>query len=204
MLESGRLGELGRRVELGRGNNLSQSRESGLGHDSIWPGESGQENAGEYRPVKGRPPHMLDPKRVQALWRRMHAVRRHGTPRYTRVCQAQRKRWRRRGIVKDALCMLWFHPMHIRGGRGHAVYAAGPHHESLREGGYHFQGFVPAQSHHFLVEVYSDHLHHNNGMHLDGGIADDAIWKRRWKRLFTQSDSWYIMPTGAVGRMFTA
>ena len=27
-----------------------------------------------------------------------------------------------------------------------------------------------------LMEVYGDHVHQNDGAHLDGGIADDAVW----------------------------
>ena len=55
-----------------------------------------------------------------------------------------------------------------------------------------------------LKGVYGDFLHHNNGSHLDGGVADDAIWQRRWRQLAAQSASWYAMPSGAVGRRFTA
>ena len=58
--------------------------------------------------------------------------------------------------------------------------------------------------HLLLREVYGDFPHHNDGSHLDGGVADDAIWKRHWRRLAFQSDSWYATPTGAVGCRFTA
>ena len=37
-----------------------------------------------------------------------------------------------------------------------------------------------------------------------GGIADDAAWQRRWRRLAAQSASWYSTPSGAVGCHFTA
>ena len=33
---------------------------------------------------------------------------------------------------------------------------------------------------------------------------DDASWKRRWRRLATQSDIWYSTHSGAVGHRFTA
>ena len=34
-----------------------------------------------------------------------------------------------------------------------------------------------------LMGVYGDTIHLNNGHHLDGGIADDKIWQRRWTRV---------------------
>ena len=62
--------------------------------------------------------------------------------------------------------------------------------------------FAPESAHLLLQEVYGYFPHHNNGLHLDGGIADDAIWQRRWHRLATQSASWYATPTGSLGRRF--
>ena len=35
-------------------------------------------------------------------------------------------------------------------------------------------GFTPDRAHLFLRGVYGDFRHHNDGSHLDGGIADDA------------------------------
>ena len=58
--------------------------------------------------------------------------------------------------------------------------------------------------HLFLQGVYGDFPHHNDGAHLDGGIADDAAWQRSWRQLAAQSASWYATPSGAVGRRFTA
>ena len=55
-----------------------------------------------------------------------------------------------------------------------------------------------------LQGVYGDFPHHNDGSHLDGVIADDAAWQRRWRWLAAQSTSWYATPSGAVGRRFTA
>ena len=55
-----------------------------------------------------------------------------------------------------------------------------------------------------LQGVYGDFPHHNDGSHLDGGIADDATWQRCWRRLAAQSANWYATPSGAVGRRFTA
>ena len=35
-------------------------------------------------------------------------------------------------------------------------------------------GFHPERAHLLLQGVYGDFLHHNNGLHLDGGISDNA------------------------------
>ena len=64
-------------------------------------------------------------------------------------------------------------------------------------------GFTPEHAHLLLQGVYGDLPHHNNGSHLGGGIADDAAWQSRWRRLAAQSASWYATPYGAVGRRFT-
>ena len=64
--------------------------------------------------------------------------------------------------------------------------------------------FKPEHAHQLLSEVYGDFTHHNNGLHLDGGVADDAIWQRLWRRLAAQSAIWHATPSGAVGRRFTA
>ena len=64
--------------------------------------------------------------------------------------------------------------------------------------------FTPERAHLLFWEVYKDFPHHNNASHLDGGVADDAIWKRRWHRLAAKSESQYAKPSGEVGRRFTA
>ena len=65
-------------------------------------------------------------------------------------------------------------------------------------------GFTPERAHLLLQGVYGDLSHHNDGSHLDRGIADDAAWQCRWRRLAAQSASWYATSSGAVGRRFTA
>ena len=58
---------------------------------------------------------------------------------------------------------------------------------------------------HLLLQgVYGYFSHHNNGSHLDGGIADDATWQHFWSRLAAQTASWYATPSGAVGHRFAA
>ena len=65
-------------------------------------------------------------------------------------------------------------------------------------------GFAPESAHLLLQGVYGDFLHHNDGLHLDGGISEDAAWQRCWRRIAAQSASWYATPSGAVGGSFTA
>ena len=60
-------------------------------------------------------------------------------------------------------------------------------------------GFTPEHAHLLLQGVYGDFPHHNDGLHLDGGIADDAAWHHNWRRLAAQSASWYATPSGVVG-----
>ena len=63
-------------------------------------------------------------------------------------------------------------------------------------------GFAPERAHLLLQVVYGDFPHHNDGSYLDGGIADNAAWQRRCRRLVAQSASWYATPSGVVGRHF--
>ena len=65
-------------------------------------------------------------------------------------------------------------------------------------------GFTPEHAHLLLQGVYGDFPYHNDGLHLDGGISDNAAWQRHWRRLAAQSASWYTTTSGAVGRRFTA
>ena len=55
-----------------------------------------------------------------------------------------------------------------------------------------------------LQEIYGDFLHHNDGLHLDGVIADDAAWQRRLRRLAAQSAIWYATPSWEIGPRLTA
>ena len=60
-------------------------------------------------------------------------------------------------------------------------------------------GFVPESAHLFLQGVYEDFLHHNDRLHLDRRIADDAAWQRHWRQFAAQSESWHATPSGTVG-----
>ena len=37
------------------------------------------------------------------------------------------------------------------------------------------EGVVPSEAERHLVQVCGYHLHHNNGCHVDKGIADDEV-----------------------------
>jgi hypothetical protein len=53
-----------------------------------------------------------------------------------------------------------------------------------------------------LHKVYGDHVHQNDGTHLDGGISDDKIWQERWRKISQQPCLRYDAPNGAVGKRF--
>ena len=64
--------------------------------------------------------------------------------------------------------------------------------------------FTPESAHLLLQIVYGDYMPHNNEFHLGGGIVDNSIRQRFWRRIAAQSARWYATPYGAVGRRFTA
>ena len=53
-----------------------------------------------------------------------------------------------------------------------------------------------------LQEVYGDHLHQDDGTHLDGGIRDDGEWQKRWRQIVGLPPQRYNVPNGMVGRLF--
>ena len=64
--------------------------------------------------------------------------------------------------------------------------------------------FISGCAHLLLQGVYGDFSHHNNRLHLDGGVTDDTIYQSYWCRIAVHLDSWYATPYGAVGHRFTA
>jgi hypothetical protein len=54
--------------------------------------------------------------------------------------------------------------------------------ESLRPKtmGADLSGFVLTYTDTYMDKVFGDHIHHNDGTHLDGGVGDDAIWQQHW------------------------
>ena len=73
----------------------------------------------------------------------------------------------------------------------------------MDEGPY-LQGFTPTRAHLPLREVYGEFLHHNDWMHLAGGVLDNTTWKSFWRWIAAQSASWYYTHPGKLGRRFTA
>ena len=53
-----------------------------------------------------------------------------------------------------------------------------------------------------IRSVYSDHLHHNEGTHLDGGVVINAMWQHRWWLIGNPPIRWYDMLQGRIGRQF--
>ena len=70
------------------------------------------------------------------------------------------------------------------------------------EAGADLQGHQLTQCDLKLRSVYGDCVHHNNGTHLTGGIADDALWQTRWRRISNLSPRFYDAPKGKAGRRF--
>jgi hypothetical protein len=60
-------------------------------------------------------------------------------------------------------------------------------------------GYQPTPADLLLNTVYGDHVHDNEGTHLDGGIANDAFWQCRWKRMAQLATTRYQVPKGKVG-----
>ena len=50
-----------------------------------------------------------------------------------------------------------------------------------------------------LVAVYGDSIHQNDGRHLDGGIADDKVWQRRYDWVVAHPHPMYNPPKGGLG-----
>ncbi len=51
-----------------------------------------------------------------------------------------------------------------------------------------------------LVTVYGDSIHCNDGRHLDGGVADDSIWQRRYNWVVAHLHPMYNPPKGGLGQ----
>ncbi len=49
-----------------------------------------------------------------------------------------------------------------------------------------------------LMDVYGDTIHLNDGTHLDGGVANDKIWQRRWREIVSCDISLREVPTSCA------
>ena len=63
-------------------------------------------------------------------------------------------------------------------------------------------GYVVTAADRLLDTAIGDHVHENAGIHLDGGIATDALWQRRWRRMALIATTRYQAPACKVGRRF--
>jgi hypothetical protein len=50
-----------------------------------------------------------------------------------------------------------------------------------------------------LIAVFGDSIHHNDGRHLDGGIADNGVWQGRYDHVVSHPHPMYNPPKGGVG-----
>ncbi len=50
-----------------------------------------------------------------------------------------------------------------------------------------------------LVAVYGDSIHQNDGWHLDGDVADNKVWQRRYDRVVAHPHPMYNPPKGGLG-----
>ena len=84
------------------------------------------------------------------------------------------------------------------------TYIAGQTRELLQEDDMNLPGFNPGRAQLLLWEVYGEFPYHEEGLQLDGGVVDNAVWQSHWRRIDSQSVRWYATPQGVVGRRFTS
>jgi hypothetical protein len=73
--------------------------------------------------------------------------------------------------------------------------------EESRENG-DLPDYIQTDADQMMDAVYGDHIHQNDGMHLMGGISDNAIWQDYWRRLVVFPSKAYDVPFGAAGKRF--
>ena len=72
----------------------------------------------------------------------------------------------------------------------------------MTEEGADLPGYVPTAADLKLRSVLGDYPHQNDGTHLNGGIADDRTWQRRWRLVVAEAMALYRVPSGRVGKRF--
>ena len=55
-------------------------------------------------------------------------------------------------------------------------------------------GAILSDADRLMDKVYGDHVHQNDGTHLDGGITDDTVWQTYWRRLIVYTPKAYDVP----------
>jgi len=53
-----------------------------------------------------------------------------------------------------------------------------------------------------LDSAYGDHVHQNAGLHLTGGVDDDATWQHYWLKIASINTKRYDLPKTTVGKRF--
>ena len=61
---------------------------------------------------------------------------------------------------------------------------------------------VPSEADRHLDQLYGDHVHQNDGIHMDRCIKKNDVWQVRWQILVIPTGSRYRAPQGAVGWRF--
>ena len=64
--------------------------------------------------------------------------------------------------------------------------------------------YTPTEADRRLDAVLGDHIHDNDGSHLDGGIPDDALWQARHRLLTAFPSRQYATPSCRVGKNIIA
>ena len=77
----------------------------------------------------------------------------------------------------------------------------GPTQITIEEGA-NLPGYTLTGCDHKLRTVYGYHIHRNDGTHLTGDIADDALWKTRCSIISNLTPRFYDAPKGKAGRRF--
>ena len=62
-------------------------------------------------------------------------------------------------------------------------------------GGYHL-----TVADHIICLVYSEHLHRNNGSHLNRGVAKNAVWQHQWWRIVNIPMRWCDALLACMGK----
>lgn len=79
---------------------------------------------------------------------------------------------------------------------GHNPADATPEVPVITKPGADLPGNQPTLADQHLASVLGNHLHANNGCHLDGGIPDDRFWQYHWRRSSQLPLSPYDVPKG--------
>ena len=72
----------------------------------------------------------------------------------------------------------------------------------MTEDGADLYGYHLNAVYHKIRSVYRGNLHRNDGNHIYGGVANDAVWLRRWRHIRHLTTRLYNALTGHIGCRF--